>query len=106
VADAICDRLTHRAIRFDLKGESYRKATPEDRNPMRPQRGILRYTCHPNKVNQPGHPRLQCGHHTQETVANSAGTRNLPRCQARQEYLGWVKKNLKMIGFIFDPPRR
>jgi len=26
IADAICDRLVHRAIRFDLKGESRRKA--------------------------------------------------------------------------------
>jgi len=28
VADAICDRLVHRAIRFDLKGESRRKISP------------------------------------------------------------------------------
>ena len=30
VADAICDRLTHRAIRFDMKGESRRKLVPTD----------------------------------------------------------------------------
>ena len=29
VADAICDRLVHRAIRFDLKGESRRKSLPK-----------------------------------------------------------------------------
>ncbi len=29
VADAICDRLIHRAIRFDLKGESLRKSPPK-----------------------------------------------------------------------------
>jgi DNA replication protein DnaC len=29
VADAICDRLVHRAIRFELKGESRRKLAPK-----------------------------------------------------------------------------
>jgi len=28
IADAICDRLIHRAVRFDLKGESLRKNAP------------------------------------------------------------------------------
>jgi len=38
VADAICDRLVHRAIRFDLKGESRRKITPQNAalNPATP----------------------------------------------------------------------
>jgi len=32
IADAICDRLVHRAIRFDLKGESLRKTPPNSSN--------------------------------------------------------------------------
>jgi len=41
LADAICDRLTHRAVRFDMKGESRRKLTPEDRNPTPPPKEVL-----------------------------------------------------------------
>jgi DNA replication protein DnaC len=41
LADAICDRLTHRAIRFDLKGESRRKITSKDRNPSPQAKEVL-----------------------------------------------------------------
>ena len=34
VADAICDRLVHRAVRFDLKGESRRKLLPAGPSPI------------------------------------------------------------------------
>jgi DNA replication protein DnaC len=40
VADAICDRLVHRAIRFDLKGDSRRKAAVEA-VPKKPIDGLL-----------------------------------------------------------------
>lgn len=41
VADAICDRLTHRAIRFDMKGESRRKLAPNSHKSMLPAKEVL-----------------------------------------------------------------